>query len=94
LRPTGMVEPRMVCCGAEVPNADKHGCPNCNGDKVARPRWGNQCDSGQNKLGPSDDRWKERSRTYEGIASAMAEQYSLFVCDNVEYMLKHGYANK
>ena len=38
-------------------------------------RWGNQCDSGQNKLGPSDYRWKERSRTYEGIALAMAEQW-------------------
>ena len=38
-------------------------------------RWGNQCDSGQNKLGPSDDRWKERSRTYQGIANAMAEQW-------------------
>ena len=43
---------------------------------------------------PSPTRWKERSRTYEGIASAMAEQYSLFICDNAEYMLKYGYANK
>ncbi len=75
LRPTAFVKPRMVCCGAEVPNGDKYGCPNCNGTKVARPRWGNQCDSGQNKLGPSDDRWKERSRTYEGIANAMAAQW-------------------
>ena len=31
--------------------------------------------SGQNKLGPSPDRWKLRSRTYEGIAAAMAEQW-------------------
>lgn len=92
LRPTNFVEPRMVCCGAEVPNGDKYGCPNCNGDKVARPRWGNQCDSGQNKLGPSDDRWKERSRTYQGIADALADQYSLFICDNAEYVLKYGYA--
>lgn len=38
-------------------------------------RWGNQCDSGQNKLAPSEDRWKERSRTYRGIAEAMAEQW-------------------
>lgn len=36
------------------------------------PRWGNQTDSGQNKLGPSADRWSQRSRTYEGIADAMA----------------------
>lgn len=38
-------------------------------------RWSNQTDSGQNRLGPSDDRWKERSRTYNGIAQAMAQQW-------------------
>ena len=27
-------------------------------------------------LGPSPDRWKNRSRTYQGIANAMAEQWS------------------
>jgi hypothetical protein len=40
-----------------------------------KPRWGNQTDSGQNRLGPSDDRWIERARTYEGIAEAMADQW-------------------
>jgi hypothetical protein len=39
------------------------------------PRWANQTDSGQNKLGPSPDRWKDRSRTYQGIADAMAAQW-------------------
>lgn len=38
-------------------------------------RWGNQTDSGQNVLGPSKNRWKNRSRTYQGIADAMAEQW-------------------
>lgn len=38
-------------------------------------RWGNQTDSGQNRLGPSGDRWKLRSTTYFGIAEAMAEQW-------------------
>lgn len=38
-------------------------------------RWANQTDSGQNRLGPSDDRWKLRAITYEGIAAAMAEQW-------------------
>jgi hypothetical protein len=38
-------------------------------------RWANQTDSGQNKLAPSPDRWKDRSRTYQGIANAMAEQW-------------------
>lgn len=41
-----------------------------------RPRWGNQTDSGQNKLAPSSDRWKIRSTTYQGIADAMAAQWS------------------
>ena len=40
-----------------------------------RPRWGNQTDSGQNRLGPSAERWKVRSATYQGIADAMAEQW-------------------
>lgn len=40
-----------------------------------RPRWANQTDSGQNRLSPSDDRWKNRARTYSGIADAMAEQW-------------------
>lgn len=35
-------------------------------------RWENQTDSGQNRLPPSEDRWKERSTTYPGIARAMA----------------------
>jgi hypothetical protein len=40
-----------------------------------KPRWGNQTDSGQNKLSPSKDRWALRSVTYAGIANAMAEQW-------------------
>lgn len=40
-----------------------------------RGRWENQTPSGQNKLGPSPDRWKIRSKTYPGIANAMAEQW-------------------
>lgn len=38
-------------------------------------RYGNQTDSGQNKLPPSADRWKIRSETYFGIAGAMAAQW-------------------
>ena len=40
-----------------------------------KPRWDNQTDSGQNKLPPSKDRWRIRSKTYQGIADAMAEQW-------------------
>ena len=41
-----------------------------------KQRWGNQTDSGQNRLPPSEHRWKDRSATYAGIAAAMAEQWS------------------
>jgi len=76
LLPTAYVEPRMVCCGNVLPEGvGKHGCPNCNGDNKALPRWSNQTNSGQNKLPPSDDRWKIRSETYLGIAQAMADQW-------------------
>jgi len=41
-----------------------------------KKRWANQTDSGQNRLPPSDDRWKIRSETYMGIADAMATQWN------------------
>jgi hypothetical protein len=42
-----------------------------------KTRRANQTPSGQNKLAPSADRWKIRSKTYEGIAQAMAEQWGM-----------------
>lgn len=60
LVPTRFVEPRVVV----TPSG-----------KTAN-RWGNQCDNyGQDKLPPSEDRWKLRSATYVGIAEAMAVQW-------------------
>ncbi len=38
-------------------------------------RWNNQTASGQNKLTPGNGRWKQRARTYQGIATAMAYQW-------------------
>ena len=75
LKPTNIVEGKLYCCGLPVPNDDKYACPNCEGTKKAKRIYGNQTPSGQNKLGPSDDRWKERSRTYAGVAAAWAEQW-------------------
>lgn len=40
-----------------------------------RERWSNQTDSGQNRLSPSDDRARQRSETYPGIAAAIADQW-------------------
>lgn len=45
------------------------------GKKVMR--WSNQTDSGQNNLPPSKRRNEDRSRTYQGIAQEMANQWSL-----------------
>jgi len=49
----------------------KNGC--CS---KAKPLRDNQTKSGQNNLTPSPDRAKKRSKTYPGIAKAMAEQWS------------------
>jgi hypothetical protein len=43
----------------------------------AKTRRANQTPSGQNKLGPSPDRWKLRSATFPGIAKAMAAQWGV-----------------
>ncbi len=59
-------------CGNVFPaELGKYGC--CEGP--AKIKWDNQTKSGQNKLPPGPDRWKERSRTYQGIADAMAKQW-------------------
>lgn len=42
---------------------------------IKKDRYANQTASGQNNLGPSPDRWKLRSKTYQGIADAMANQW-------------------
>jgi hypothetical protein len=44
-----------------------------------RPQWDNMTPSGQNKLGPSEDRGKLRSITYQGFADAMADQWGAYV---------------
>lgn len=43
---------------------------------IKKDRYSNQTASGQNKLPPSQDRWKIRSETYQGIADAIAQQWS------------------
>jgi site-specific DNA-cytosine methylase len=38
-------------------------------------RWANQTISGQNNIPPGANQWKIRSKTYQGIANAMAQQW-------------------
>ncbi len=47
-----------------------------------KPRWSNQTDSGQNKLTPSSTRKRDRAETYQGIADAMATQWSESIEEN------------
>lgn len=73
--PAKYCPPRLVCddCGS-VFAYGQHKCPACRSERY-KPRWANQTNSGQNKLGPSEDRWKLRSETYAGIAEAFAENW-------------------
>lgn len=68
LRPTSYFPPRVV----EWPR----------GSGKMVNRWGNQTDSGQNRLSPGADRWRDRSRTYQGWADAMADQWGSFCVHN------------
>ena len=63
LKPTKLIAPRII--------VGRYG--------FTTKRWGNQTDSGQNRLGPSEDRWKIRSATYRGIADAMADQWNFSI---------------
>lgn len=63
---------RCKCGNTFDVELDKYGC--CP-DRAAKPLWDNMTPSGQNKLGPSPTRKNDRSRTYKGIAAAMADQW-------------------
>lgn len=65
LRRTGQAPPRLVDDGRAQLGLFGTGVE----------RWGNQTDSGQNALTPGEDRWKDRSRTFPGVADAMADQW-------------------
>ena len=76
LNGTAYHEPRRVCACGKVYTVAPTECDNCGTEwRYFKSRWANQTDGGQNKLAPSVDRWKDRSRTYKGIADAMAEQW-------------------
>ena len=72
LRPTCRVLGRMVPRQLAIGKSDREA--GCTGPEFIE-RWSNQTDTGQNRLSPGDDRWKERSRTFPGIAQAMASQW-------------------
>ena len=51
-------------------------------EKPEKGYWDNQTPSGQNKVSEKKDRWKERSKTYIGIADAMAEQWGNYISNH------------
>lgn len=83
LVPTKHVEPRRVCqnCGDTLHHCfalREKFCRICGGKML--PRWANQTDSGQNRLGPTkdpEDRRAARAETYPGPAAAMADQWGI-----------------
>ena len=79
LEPTVFVPPFAICVRQHRWRGSLH-CPTCGGYAVTcRPRWANQTDSGQNAEGPSPHRARIRSKTYPGIAAAMADQWGRVV---------------
>lgn len=85
------IPPRWVCpvCKRTSKNEDARRwedskgfprCHHCPGVPKLMARRSNQTDSGQNRLPPSPDRWKQRSKTYAGIAAAMAAQWGPKLC--------------
>jgi len=60
-----------------------HGLPRLRPENIVklpdRGFWDNQTPSGQNKIPPIKDRAKLRSKTYSGVAKAMANQWGTFV---------------
>ena len=71
-------------CGNTFPTElGKYGC--C--ETAAKPLWDNMTKSGQNKLPPSKDRAKIRSKTYPGIAKAMADQFTSPFTEQLKFLI-------
>lgn len=90
LRPTQYIKPRLVCKVCKGRNsydaAFEWGCSHCYAEpSMLLPRWANQTDSNQNVLGPNEDRWKDRSRTYPGWSWAWAIQWGGIRMNGINY---------
>ena len=70
------LEPTKICAPVWCDNLTAKGKRTPKSHNTPQIRWENQTPSGQNKLGPSPDRATLRSKTYSGIAAAMADQWT------------------
>lgn len=68
LRVAGRLVPRKLAMG----KSDRE-CGSMGRDFLER--WSNQTDSGQNRVSPGADRWKERSRTWPGLADVTSAHW-------------------
>lgn len=50
-----------------------------------KPRWSNQAPCGADRTPPSADRWRTRSKTHQGIADAMAEQWTQHIAETTNF---------
>lgn len=77
--PARAYPPRYVCQDCKNTMGGTCGqCERCGSMRV-RERWGNQTDSGQNRLSPGEGRAAARAVTYPGIARAIAESVEQFL---------------
>ena len=75
---TCRVKPRLACreCLSSAGYGPDFRCLSCGASpSTFLERWENQTNSGQNRFSPTDDRWKDRSRSYPGVIAAMADQW-------------------
>jgi hypothetical protein len=77
LRPTDFIPAaRYACCGEWQESTNCHHC-----GKPTKPRWGNQTPRGMDATPPSKLRWQKRSKTHQGIADAMAQQWTQHILE-------------
>lgn len=79
IQPTEICEPEWIKNPDGSEYRDNGGYRYSQSAYDPKPRWRHQTPSGQNKLGPSPDRWKLRSKTYPGIAKAFAKQWGDYI---------------
>lgn len=76
---TRLVKPRLACgaCLSSEGYGPDCRCLSCGASpRSFMPRWSNQTNSGQNRVSPGEDRWKDRARSYPGVIAAMVDQWS------------------
>ena len=83
LKPTSIAEFTHYRCRCGNVFEEKYGKYGCC-DYPAKPRWKNQSPTGQNNVPPGKDQARIRSKTFQGIADAMAMQWGNYLLSQSE----------